>query len=867
MIPGWTWAADFSASSQLLARRLQLPIFLLVALLQRTPALRWLLVGDFHFTPTGPGFFLRSSAVLGVLTAGVDTLAGATTEVLNPVPPTTATVGQQFDATFQVTGTPSEPLSYTVGNLPPGLTVPTSTTNTFGLLINAASGSISGVPTTAGTYDVLITAWKRVNAAGPNYALNYRIVVAAGSGPAATAPTLTTQPASATVNAGQSVTFSVTATGTPTPTYQWRKDNTALAGATAASFTLTTTTSTDAGNYTVIVTNSAGSITSAAATLTVNATPAPITAPTLTSQPSPLTLTTGQAATLTLAASGTAPLTYQWSKDGVALTGATAASYSLASATTADAGSYSVTVTNSAGSVTSNSVAVTVTAPASSGGSTPSTPPPTPTAPTTTPAFTAQPADLTATVGGSGNFSATLNSETGVTLAWQFSGNNGLTWTTLSDDATHRGTTTRTLTLATIDATMNGRLYRLLATFSGGTATSDSAALLLPAALFAQPAGLVLDAQGRLLITDQSANVLLRATPGGVLTLLAGTRGLAGSADGTAATFNQPVGLAVAPDGTVYLADSANALIRVRRPDGSVATFAGSASQRGFANGTNATFSAPLALALDPAGNLYVADSANHLIRKITPAGVVSTFAGTGGVSGSRDGTDARFNTPSGLACDSAGNLYVADTNNNTIRKITPAGTVSTLAGLAGVSGAQDGSGTSALFNQPRGLTVSPSGQLYVADTGNSSLRRVSLSGSVTTIAGLSTISGKLDDDDDDDDHPTSTPNFTWFDHPLALAVDGAGNLYIADTGNRSLRRVATDGSITTLSFTLETAHITGSTTLSSSASPNTTPSAPTTTSSGSGSSGGGGGGLSESATLTLAILLAARRGLNRRTS
>ena len=143
-------------------------------------------------------------------------------------------------------------------------------------------------------------------------------------------------------------------------------------------------------------------------------------------------------------------------------------------------------------------------------------------------------------------------------------------------------------------------------------------------------------------------------------------------------------------------------------------------------------------MALDSAGNLYIGDADNATIRKITPAGVVTTFAGKAGETGSADGTgsNARFNGPRGVAVNAAGDVYVADTFNNTIRKITPAGVVSTLAGLAGQTGSADGTGSAAQFNRPRGVAVDAASNVFVADTTNDTIRRISPAGVVTTVAG-----------------------------------------------------------------------------------------------------------------------------------
>jgi streptogramin lyase len=226
-----------------------------------------------------------------------------------------------------------------------------------------------------------------------------------------------------------------------------------------------------------------------------------------------------------------------------------------------------------------------------------------------------------------------------------------------------------------------------------------------------------------------------------------------------------------------------------------VTTIAGSASNQGYRDGVGAAawFNAPAAIVVDSSGNLFVADAGNAVIRKIATDGTVSTFAGTAGSTGGADGSgaSARFNQPSGIALDSAGNIYVSDTLNQTIRKITPAGLVSTLAGLAGVSGSADGDGTAALFSQPRGLTVDSTGSIYVADTANSAIRKVTSSGVVTTIAGLPTVAGLLD----------GTGTGAWLNQPRDVKMDSTGNLYIADTGNATIRKITPAEAVSTPSI------------------------------------------------------------------
>ena len=221
------------------------------------------------------------------------------------------------------------------------------------------------------------------------------------------------------------------------------------------------------------------------------------------------------------------------------------------------------------------------------------------------------------------------------------------------------------------------------------------------------------------------------STPSGVVTTLAGAAGQTGSTDGTgvAASFNYPFGVAVDSSGNVYVADTYGSTIRKITPAGAVTTLAGKTEEPGSSDGTgaDASFSNPIGVAVDSNGNVYVADAGNATIRKITSAGVVTTLAGAAGLAGSADGpgADARFNYPEGVAVDSNGNVYVADTNNSLIRKITGAGVVTTFAGTAEQLGTEDGKGVAARFYYPIGVAVDSSGYVYVADTENHTIRKI----------------------------------------------------------------------------------------------------------------------------------------------
>ncbi len=267
-------------------------------------------------------------------------------------------------------------------------------------------------------------------------------------------------------------------------------------------------------------------------------------------------------------------------------------------------------------------------------------------------------------------------------------------------------------------------------------------------------------------------------------TTLAGQASI-GSADGTgsAARFYYPAGVATDSSGNVYVADRSNSTIRKITPAGVVTTLAGLAGYQGSADGTGsaARFYYPFGVATDSSGNVYVADGGNDTIRKITPAGVVTTLAGLAGITGSADGTGsaARFYNPAAVATDSSGNVYVADTVNYTIRKITPAGVVTTLAGLAGSYGSADGTGSAARFYYPFGVATDSSGNVYVADTDNHTIREITPAGVVTTLAGLAGSYGSAD----------GAGSAARFHYPYGGATDSSGNVYVADSGNNTIRK------------------------------------------------------------------------------
>jgi sugar lactone lactonase YvrE len=305
-------------------------------------------------------------------------------------------------------------------------------------------------------------------------------------------------------------------------------------------------------------------------------------------------------------------------------------------------------------------------------------------------------------------------------------------------------------------------------------------------ARFLFPEGVAFDNSGNVLVAD-SSHTIRKIMPDGAVTTFAGTLGSAGSTDGVggAARFRSPSSIAVDADDNVYVADTANHTVRKITSSGIVTTFAGVAGASGDSDGSGsqARFDTPFGVATDRFGNIYVADTYNHKIKVIEPAGVVSTFAGSG-LPGSRDaiGTSASFNYPTGVALDDQRNIYVADWGNHTIRKITQAGVVTTLAGSAGTSGRVDGTGSSARFVNPNAVAARGDGTVFVADTYNDTIRRITPSGVVTTVAGLAMSRGNVDG-------RGSTARFFF---PDGIALDKSGHFVIADTYNHAIRLGAT---------------------------------------------------------------------------
>jgi kumamolisin len=357
------------------------------------------------------------------------------------------------------------------------------------------------------------------------------------------------------------------------------------------------------------------------------------------------------------------------------------------------------------------------------------------------------------------------------TFQWQRCPANSSTWSNLTDNATYSGSSTATLTVAAATVAMDGDQFQcIIGESAGGNSVTPPASLVVVSQIY-------------------------------VTSTLAGQADTAGTLNGneTTAEFDNPNDVVVDSTGNIFVADFNNDSVRKITANGTVSTFAGSTSGRsGDTNGnsTSARFDGVNAVAFDSGGNLYAADSGNNLIRKILPNGNVSTVAGLAETSGNTNGvgTAAEFNFPEGITVDSTGNIFVADTFNHLIRKITFSNgnyTVTTLAGQAGVAGFTDGNGTAATFNFPSAIAVDASGNLYVADTQNHAIRKVTQAGVVTTLAGghHPALAGVVD----------GTGAFASFNFPSGIAVDASGNIYVADTDNNTIRKVTPAGVVSTL--------------------------------------------------------------------
>jgi len=315
-------------------------------------------------------------------------------------------------------------------------------------------------------------------------------------------------------------------------------------------------------------------------------------------------------------------------------------------------------------------------------------------------------------------------------------------------------------------------------------------------ATFYYPTGITSDSQGNLYVTDLYNETIRKVDSNYTVTTIAGQVGLQGSSDGPAANVDWFITPAITVDGqgNLFVADNVNNDILKIGTNDSVTTIAGQVGNAGSANGqgTNASFNTPNGITVDSKGNLYVADSGNDTIRKIGSNNNVTTIAGQAGISGRANGqgTNATFYYPIGITSDGKGNLYVTDLYNDIIRKIDSSNNVTTIAGQAGISGRANGQGTNATFYYPTGITSDGKGNLYVTDLYNDTIRKIDSSNNVTTIAGHARTRGSADG---------QGTNAT-FALPAGITSDSQGNLYVADQHNDTIRKIDTNLNVTTLS-------------------------------------------------------------------
>ncbi len=619
----------------------------------------------------------------------------------------------------------------------------------------------------AGRYYVIAT-----NAHGSTAS---RTATVASSG----APSLaiTTDLVDRAITLGQAATLTVVAEGVGGFMYQWFKDGELITTTTHPTFVITFEQGTksssllipamraaDAGSYRVRVSDRWSTVNSRTAAITAVVPPLG-----MVNDLSDCIVVLGQAATLEIVATGTGPFTYQWFKNGAAIAGATASTYAIPTMLAGSAGDYQVRITSPFTTVTSRSARVSA----------------------------ALPGLLSDQIAYVGNL-VVMGPDflPAGTVRWQSSSDGGTAWSDLDDGSQYSGTRTSILELHNVSTGLSGRLYRYQYSQDGYSAASNAARLTVLAAVFTRPVGIALDSTNVLHVTDAGAQTVLRLGSDTKPAIIAGASGALGSTDGagTAARFNAPGGVFVNPDRSLLVADTGNSMLRRISPEGVVTTLAGLAGQIGSTegSGTAARFNAPMGVARDSAGNAYVADQMNHLVRIVSPAGATGSMAGKAGIAGSVDslGTSALFNQPTGIVVDAAGNQYVSDQGSHVIRKVTPGGQVTTLAGAAGSSGSTDGAGATARFNRPTGLAIDRDGAIYVADTGNHAIRKI-VGANVTTLAGFATLDGLKD----------GTGSGAWFNAPEGLAIDSANHLWVADTGNRTIRKVTPSGAVSTPAY------------------------------------------------------------------
>ena len=531
----------------------------------------------------------------------------------------------------------------------------------------------------------------------------------------------------------------------------------------------------------------------------------------ISTQPINQAVTIGRPATFTVAATqSTGTLSYQWYFNGSPLTGGTTASYTVANAVFSDVGAYAVTVTGQQGAITSFPAQLDIQYIS---------------------AITAQPKNVTLEVGQNLVFSVDVTGNPLPTYQWQKSTDSGATWANLTDSGQRTGSSTAKLIMGPATADLSGNRFRAIITNVSGSVTSSTAQATVVsettapasymvstlagiptrgredgpglAARFNKPYGIAVAASGNVYVSDERNSSVRKITPEGVVSTLAG---------GSDGPFSYTRGIAVDGAENVYVISSNTSTIHKITPQGVITTVAGGTIDTGDGTGKPLAMYVPRHMAIDPLGNLYIADSQNYIILKINPSGKVTTLAGKKGASEYVDGSaaEARLSYPSGIALDGAGNVWVADRGAQAIRKITPEGAVSTLAGGGPLYGYRDGQGKNATFFNPEGLAIDQAGNLYVNDNSSEVIRKVSPSGEVTTLAGaIASYKNKLIYCPIDPTTEVGAPGHkgcadgqgynALFNDPQGIGVARDGTLYVADTGNNLIRKISAGGVVTTL--------------------------------------------------------------------
>lgn len=545
--------------------------------------------------------------------------------------------------------------------------------------------------------------------------------------------------------------------------------------------------------------------------------------PIFVTQPTSQSVVVGSAVSFATSVSGQLPLSFQWQYqpsgnpswfnfvDGGGISGSQTSGLSINSVTLVMSGeSVRCVATNSLGSANSLSATLVVVG--------------------IPPTFTIQPSSQSVVAGTNAVFTAYAAGTAAISYQWQFQPSGSLSWSNVVDDATNSGSQSTTLTVNPADLTQNGKPLQCVAANIWGSTTSSPAYLFVTPnnsmpisvytlagltgiagtnngmgtnTLFNNPHGIAVDANTNIFVADMANQVIRMLSPTGsgwASATIAGLAGTSGTNDGTgsAARFNGPYGIALDGSGTnVIVADTGNHTLRKLSKSGTnwiATTIAGFAGASGTNDGSGATarFNRPMGVAAYGADNLFVADEANHTIRKVTFNGInwtTTTIAGLAGTGGTADGNNsgARFQEPYALTVNSSGRVYVAEHYYNCVRQIVPTGSnwvVSTIGISSTAGGSTDGSGTVARFKQPSGIVASPDGDVYVADSANDTIRRIAPNGlgwSVFTVAGLAGNSGSVD----------GTGTTVRMNLPFGIAVDANTNLYITDANNDTIRGAA----------------------------------------------------------------------------